>query len=147
MLLTYFLNFICFQDVSDQQIFGGFALSRYLSCCVSRAAFKGGFICPSQCESAFSGQSLSLFRRLRCIPHKQDVVSLFLTGFFKCMQGFFGRSPIYSVSIEQLIWHYIFFFFFLVSCHGRNVPGVCLSYQLTKKKHFSTSVFALHTEH
>lgn len=49
MLLIYFFNFIYFQEVSDLQIFGGFALPLLgiLSYCFSRVVFKGGLICQS----------------------------------------------------------------------------------------------------
>lgn len=96
------------------------------------------------CVSAFSGQSLSLFKRLRCLLHKEDVASLYSDRIFLMHARFFWAKS------HLLCQHWttnLALFFFLVFCHGRNVPGVCLSYQLTKKKHFSTSVFALHTEH
>lgn len=84
---TYF--YFYFQEVSGQQILGGFALWLLgsLSYCVSRVAFKGGFTCPSLCESAFNGQSLSLFR-LRHILHKA-VLSLFFDRIFLMHVRFF----------------------------------------------------------
>lgn len=119
---------------------------------VSTIAFKGGFICPSLCLRvlhpffwSFSGQIECICRRLQCILHKERVVlSLFFDWIFLMHARFFRRSPTHFGSIEHLIWH--FFFFFQISYPGQNVPAVCLFYQLTKKKHITTSVFVLHTE-
>lgn len=108
-----FSYFIYFQELSDQQMFGGFALWLLgsLSYCVSRVAFKGDYVCPS-CESAFSGQSLSLFR-LRCILHKEDeILSLFFDGIFLMHVRFFWAQS------HSLCQHWtttlalLFFFFF-----------------------------------
>lgn len=96
--------------------------------------------CLWECLTPFTGQIefLSIEKiEVHSSQRRCSTKLVFWQNFSNACEVFFGQSPIHSVSIEQLIWHY----FFLVSCHGWNVPGVCLSYQLTKKKHFSTSVF------
>lgn len=51
---------------------------------------------------------------------------------------FLVKAPLTS---EHLIW-----LDFFKSCHKQNIPGVRLSYQLTKKKRISASVFVPQTE-